>query len=96
MTYAEKRRALITSAAYPRAVKIIAVACASYAIVIGGVVAISGYRSRPGGPPGALESELLHWVVVAALMFLACLVVLNFLAPALMTEARLQKLARRR
>ena len=96
MTYAEKRHALITSAAYPMAIKIIATACAFYAIAIGGVVAFSAARSGPGGPPGSLAAELLYWVVRAALMFLACLAVLNFLAPALMTEERLQKLARRR
>jgi hypothetical protein len=96
MTYAERRHALITSAAYSRAIKIIAVACACYAIVIGGVVAISADRSIPSDPSGSVGSELLHWVGVAALMFLACLAELNLLAPALMTEARLQKLARRR
>jgi hypothetical protein len=96
VTYAEKRHALIASAAYPRAMKTIAVACAVYAIVIGGVVAISTDRSSPGAPSGSLGAELLHWVVVATLMFLACVAVLHFVAPALMTEARLRKLTRRR
>jgi hypothetical protein len=93
VTYAEKRHALTTSAAYPRAIKTIAVACACYAIVIGGVIALT---AGPGRPTGAIGSALLYRVAVAVVMFLACLVVLNFVAPALMTEERLRKLARRR
>jgi hypothetical protein len=96
VTYPEKRRAVIGSPSYRRLVRLFAVVFVVYGVVMDGLVVRYYLTSGDLFPGGRrfLGLSLLYWSLAAAVLFVAAVLMLRFVVPAVMTEAQIQKVGR--
>jgi hypothetical protein len=97
MTYQEKKNLLINSRAYRRLVRLFGVIFVLYALAMDGTMIRSFLASGdlfPGGRRFFVFS-LCYWVAAAAILFAAAVAILRFVGPALMRDAKIQKVGQR-
>ena len=98
MTYPEKRRVVIASPSYRRLVRLFAVIFAVYGLAMDGLMVryyLTSGDLFPGGRP-FLGFSLLYWSLAALVLFVAALLMLRFVVPAVMTNAQILKLGQPR
>ena len=97
MTYIEKRRLLVKSPAYRKIVRRLSVLFVLFAIVMDGLM-MRLFLTSGGLFPGDrrfFAFSLFYWSAAAALLFGVSIAILRFVVPAMMSDAKLQKVVQR-